>query len=74
MPAAPAIGAQGVLFGSAHFNPDFGRDNIGLLLVLSVAGIGFGVASYLLRRVGPTIIAHAVMNGVAVSVAIAEAS
>ncbi|WP_116996187.1 type II CAAX prenyl endopeptidase Rce1 family protein [Desertimonas flava] len=74
MPAIPAIGVQGVLFGSAHFNPDFGRDNIGLLLVLSVSGIGFGVASYLLRRVGPTIIAHAVMNGVAVSVAIAQAS
>lgn len=74
MPAAPAIVVQGVLFGSAHFNPDFGRDNIGLLLVLSVSGIGFGVASYLLRRIGPTMIAHAVMNGIAVSVAIAQAS
>lgn len=74
MPAVPAIVLQGALFGCAHFNPDFGRDNAGLLLVLSVAGIGFGVASYLLRRVGPTIIGHAVMNGVAVSVAIAQAT
>jgi membrane protease YdiL (CAAX protease family) len=70
MPAAPAIVMQGMLFGSAHFTPEFGRDNIGLILVLSVAGTGFGLAAYLLRRIGPTMIAHALLNGVAITVAL----
>lgn len=70
MPATPAVIIQGVLFGSAHFNPDFGRESIGLIVVLSVAGTGFGLAAYLLRRIGPTIIAHAILNGVAITVAL----
>ena len=70
MPAVPAIVLQGALFGCAHFNPDFGRDSIGLIVVLSVAGAGFGLAAYFLRRIGPTIIAHAVLNGVAITVAL----
>jgi membrane protease YdiL (CAAX protease family) len=74
MPAAAAIGVQGVLFGAAHFNPDFGMESIGLMIVLSVAGIGFGLAAYLLRRIGPTIIAHGILNGVAVVVALVQAA
>lgn len=67
--AAPiAIVAQGLLFGAAHFQPDFGVDNIGLLAVLSLVGIGFGTGSYLLRRLGPAVIAHACFNTVAVIV------
>lgn len=72
MPAVPAVALQGVLFGGAHFNPDFGRDSIGLMIVLAVAGIGFGLAAFLLRRIGPTIIAHAILNGVAITVALAQ--
>jgi len=71
MPTPGAIVLQGLMFGGAHFNPDFGRDSIGLIVVLSVTGIAFGVAAYLLRRIGPTIIAHAILNGVAIAVALA---
>jgi membrane protease YdiL (CAAX protease family) len=70
MGAVLAIGIQAVLFGLAHFDPDFGRESIGLIIVLSVAGIGLGLAAFLLRRLGPVIIAHAVMNGVAITVAL----
>lgn len=70
MPAVPAIAIQAVLFGAAHFNPDFGREAIGLVIALSVAGAGLGLACYLLRRLGPVMIAHAVMNGVAITVAL----
>jgi membrane protease YdiL (CAAX protease family) len=66
--AVPAIGIQALLFGAAHFDPDFGRESIGLIIALSVAGVGLGLACYLLRRLGPVIIAHAVMNAVAITV------
>ena len=68
MAAVLAIGIQAVLFGLAHFDPDFGRESIGLIIALSVAGVGLGLGSYLLRRLGPVIIAHAVMNAVAITV------
>lgn len=67
-----AIGVQGVLFGAAHFLPSYGREGIGLVITLSVAGIGFGLGCYLLRRIGPSIIAHAVFNSVAIAVAISR--
>lgn len=59
-----AIGAQGVLFGLAHADPVRGAGNIGLVLVLSGVGVAFGVSAYLARRLGPTVIAHAIFNGV----------
>lgn len=65
-----AIGIQGVFFGSAHFLPSYGWEGIGLVIVLSVAGVGFGLGCYLLRRLGPSIIAHAIFNGVAITVAL----
>lgn len=65
--AAPlAIVAQGILFGLAHIQPTFGRDNIGLVIALGLVGVGFGIGSYLVRRIGPTIIAHALFNTAAV--------
>jgi uncharacterized protein len=63
-PAVLAIVLQGVLFGCAHVDPVRGRGNIGLVLVLSGVGITFGAAAFLLRRIGPTIVAHAIFNGV----------
>ena len=63
MPAVLAIVAQGVLFGSAHFDPVRGTGNLGLVMVLSGVGIAFGAAAVLLRRIGPTIVAHAIFNG-----------
>ncbi len=63
--AAPvAVIGQGVLFGVAHVDPVRGVGNIGLAMVLSAVGVSFGVAAYLLRRIGPTMVAHAIFNGV----------
>lgn len=70
MNAPLAIGLQGMLFGAAHFQPSYGREGIGLVITLGVAGVGFGLGCYLLRRIGPSIIAHAVFNSVAIAVAI----
>lgn len=64
MPVVAAIVVQGLLFGVAHVDPARGSGNIGLALVLSGVGIAFGGAAYLLRRIGPTIGAHAILNGV----------
>jgi hypothetical protein len=61
--AAPTIALQAVLFGAAHFDPVFGAGNIGLVLALSGGGAALGLAAYLLRRIGPTIVAHAIWNG-----------
>ena len=66
--AAPAIAVQGVLFGLPHIDPAYGAGNIGLVLVLAAVGVAFGAAAYLLRRIGPTIIAHAIFNAVVMAV------
>ena len=67
-PVALAIGAQGVLFGLAHLSPERGMRNIGLVLILSTVGIVLGASAYLTRRLAPTIIAHAMINGIAMAV------
>jgi membrane protease YdiL (CAAX protease family) len=64
MPVTVAIGLQGVLFGAAHVDPVRGVGNIGLVMVLSAVGVVLGGAAYLLRRLGPVMIAHAIFNGV----------
>jgi CAAX protease family protein len=65
--AAVAVGLQGVLFGLAHFDPVRGAGNIGLILVLSAVGCVLGGAAYLTRRITATMIAHAILNGVAMA-------
>jgi membrane protease YdiL (CAAX protease family) len=60
----PAVILQGVLFGCAHIGTADGLGNIGLALVLGGVGTMFGGGAYLLRRTGPTILAHAIFNGV----------
>ena len=73
--AAPlAIVAQGALFGLAHIQPTFGRDNVGLVIALGLVGVGFGIGCYLVRRIGPTIIAHALFNTAAVIYLLVERS
>ena len=59
-----------VLFGVAHVDPSRGTGNIGLALVLSSVGVALGVVAYALRRIGPTIVAHAIFNGVVMAVAL----
>lgn len=66
--AVATVAIQGVLFGAAHVDPVRGGGNIGLVLILSVVGVVFGGAAYLLRRIGPVIIAHAIFNGVVMAV------
>ena len=60
--AVPAVGVQGLLFGAAHVDPVRGAGNVGLVIVLSGVGVAFGVASHLFRRLGPSIVAHALFN------------
>ena len=67
-PVAVSIAAQGVLFGLAHFAPERGMRSIGLLLILGTVGVVLGVSAYLVRRLAPTIIAHALINGIAMAV------
>ena len=62
-----AIAVQAVVFGAAHAAPVFGMGNIGLVIVLSGVGAALGVGTYLLRRIGPAIIAHAIFNAVVVT-------
>jgi membrane protease YdiL (CAAX protease family) len=70
MPAPVAVAVQGVLFGAAHFQPAFGAGNVGLLLVLSAVGVALGTSAYLLRRIVPAIAAHAILNGIAIALAL----
>jgi membrane protease YdiL (CAAX protease family) len=68
MGPALAIALQGVLFGVAHVDPVRGIGNIGLAIVLSGVGVAFGAAAFLTRRLGPTVIAHAIFNGVVLTI------
>ncbi|MGI9644520.1 MAG: CPBP family intramembrane glutamic endopeptidase [Ilumatobacteraceae bacterium] len=68
MSAVLAVALQAVLFGLAHVDPVRGVGNIGLVLVLTGVGAAFGGAAYLLRRIGPTIVAHAIFNGVVLAI------
>ncbi|MEP7202366.1 MAG: CPBP family glutamic-type intramembrane protease [Ilumatobacteraceae bacterium] len=65
-----AVGVQGVLFGLAHFDPVRGTGNIGLILVLGSVGCVLGGAAYLIRRIAPTMMAHAILNGLAMAIAL----
>jgi len=55
---------QAVLFGAAHIDPVRGAGNLGLVMVLSGVGLALGIGAYLLRRIGPAIVAHAIFNSV----------
>ena len=65
-----AVATQAVLFGAAHFDPTLGTGNIGLILLLSAVGAVLGGAAYLTRRLTASIIAHAIINTIAVAVAL----
>jgi uncharacterized protein len=67
MPAVAAIILQAVLFGAAHFSPERGVKNVGLILILSTVGGVLGGATYLVRRLAPNMIAHGILNGVAMA-------
>lgn len=66
--APVAVGAQGVMFGLVHVDPVRGSGNVGLVIVLSTVGIVLGGAVELLGRVPPAMIAHAILNSIALAV------
>ncbi len=68
--AVVSVGLQGVLFGLAHFDPVRGTGNLGLILVLSAVGCVLGGAAFLIRRIAPTMIAHAILNAIAMALAL----
>ena len=70
MRPAATIAVQALVFGAAHVDPSRGMGNIGLVLVLSGVGAVLGVAQYRFRRVGPTVIAHGMINAIALTVAL----
>ena len=43
-------------------------------MVLSAVGAALGLGAYLLRRIGPTILAHAIFNGVVLIIVISGAN
>ncbi len=72
--AVSTVVLQAVFFGAAHFDPVRGTGNIGLVMVLSAVGGAFGLGAYLLRRIGPTIAAHAIFNGVVLIIVLTGAN
>lgn len=64
MRAPWAILIQAFLFGLLHLNPEAGIANLGLVVILTGVGAVFGVAAHRLGRIAPSIIAHAIFNGV----------
>ncbi len=63
-----AVIVQGVVFGIAHVDPARGVGNIGLAMILAAVGVVLGGAAYLLRRIPPTMLAHAILNAVVLTV------
>lgn len=67
--AAPwALVVQAVAFGALHIDPALGISNIGLVIVLSIVGMVLGIGAHLLRRITPSIIAHAIFNAVVLAI------
>jgi membrane protease YdiL (CAAX protease family) len=69
---AVAVGLQAVLFGVYHVDPSFGWGNVGLVAVLATAGAVFGVATHRTGRLGAAIVAHAVVNALALAATLAS--
>lgn len=57
-----AVAVQAVVFGSYHAAPAYGWGNIGLVVILSAVGVVFGAAAQLTRRIGPSMVGHALLN------------
>jgi membrane protease YdiL (CAAX protease family) len=68
--AVVAVLVQGTLFGLAHFDPVRGKGNIGLIMLLGGVGCVLGGAAYLFRRLAPTMVAHGMINAVAMAIAL----
>jgi membrane protease YdiL (CAAX protease family) len=67
-----AITVQAVLFGAYHAAPVYGWGNVGLVIILAGVGATFGVTAQLTRRLGPGMVAHALLNAVVFAVLLAS--
>ena len=54
------------MFGLIHVTPSQGLGNVGIMLGVGVFGLVLGLAARHFRRLGPTIVGHAVFNAAAV--------
>ena len=61
-----AVLVQAIVFGMIHVTPDEGLGNVGIILGVGTFGLVLGLAAHRFRRLGPTIVGHAVFNAVAV--------
>lgn len=68
--APVAVSVQGIVFGLVHVDPVRGTGNIGLVIVLATVGLVLGGAVELLGRIPPAMIAHAIVNSIALAVAL----
>ena len=68
---APAVGLQALAFGLAHSDPGLGRQNVGVVLVVAVAGLVLGTAAERYGRLGPSMWTHGWFNLVPVVVLLA---
>ncbi len=66
LPTGLAVVAQGLLFCLAHTAPALGLANLSVLAGTAVFGIMAGATAVWLRRLGATMVAHALFNLVAV--------
>ena len=74
IPLVPAVGGQALLFGLAHVDPVRGAGNVGLVIVLSSVGLVLGGAAALLRRIGPSIVGHALFNAAVLLIVLSGAA
>jgi uncharacterized protein len=67
MAAPAAVALQALLFGVVHLTPGIGLGNVSLVLALSAVGAVLGGAALLTRRLAAPMIAHAILNAVALT-------
>jgi membrane protease YdiL (CAAX protease family) len=57
-----AVAVQAAVFGAYHASPNYGTGNVGLVVILAAVGVVFGATAQLTRRLGPSMVAHALLN------------
>lgn len=67
LPVPVAIAVQAIIFGLYHLGPGVGVGAVGLVIVLTFAGAIFGVVAHRTRRLGPSMVAHFILNSLAMT-------
>jgi uncharacterized protein len=63
-----AVFVQAAMFGVVHLSPTLGLGNVSLVLALTAVGAVLGAVAIWTRRLAAPIIAHALLNGVALTI------